>query len=347
LTTYNDESVISKTLRALIENLSELGEHSEVIIVDGGSSDKTLELALSFMRDHGHPPFGLKVIQHATNLGVSRARNDGLLSASCDLSLVLDSDVVLPRGALRLMTEYLLQQESLGNRVAVKPLLTTVSPFYFKLVCGRIARFSQAASEALLIRTDIARSVKYNESIGPPFTGDEDSEFAARLLANGVRVHTLGNVVAVHEKPPDSLYVATAPSALDKAKRALRIFGSYFEDRVQRGFAIFFRSLLSAGMEVAAPWIISPLVLVFFALSLVSLHMLVAAVVALAAYVYYLKRTVLDLQPPLQLRDAPYLLGYIFTSLVNRSLRMLSLAVYCGKSALRAVRGGGRRACPI
>ncbi|MEH2239071.1 glycosyltransferase family 2 protein [Nostoc sp.] len=80
---YNTEAYIAKAIESALEQtLTDI----EVIIVDDGSSDKTVEVAKSFTDQR------LKVIVNQQNLGVSAARNRALRAAQGEWIAVLDSD---------------------------------------------------------------------------------------------------------------------------------------------------------------------------------------------------------------------------------------------------------------
>ncbi|MEH2309163.1 glycosyltransferase family 2 protein [Nostoc sp.] len=80
---YNTEAYIAKAIQSALEQtLNDI----EVIIVDDGSSDKTVEVAKSFTDQR------LKVIVNQQNLGVSAARNRAIKAAQGEWVAVLDSD---------------------------------------------------------------------------------------------------------------------------------------------------------------------------------------------------------------------------------------------------------------
>ncbi|MEH2458747.1 glycosyltransferase family 2 protein [Nostoc sp.] len=80
---YNTEAYIAKAIESALEQtLTDI----EVIMVDDGSSDKTVEVAKSFTDQR------LKVIVNQQNLGVSAARNRALRAAQGKWVAVLDSD---------------------------------------------------------------------------------------------------------------------------------------------------------------------------------------------------------------------------------------------------------------
>jgi len=328
ITTFNDEDVIEETMNAVLANIKYSGIPAELVIVDGGSNDQTLFKVQRFLGQYANSFRNVKVITHGKNLGISKARNDGVSASSCDLVLILDSDVVLPPQALHKMVEYLLQQEGLGKSIAVRPLLDTASPLYFRIVHGRVSEFSIGASEALLMRTSIAKEIKYDERLGPPFTSDEDLEYGARLLANGVEIHTLGYIVAHHNKPRESLYIAVSSSLTERLRKAFRIVKSYFHEHTQRGFAVFFKSLRSAGIRYTLPWILSAVIPPVLALSFIYPKLIVLALVLIAPYFVSRLHVEFRLHPPLRLSDTPIVLAYMTFSLVNRALRVYSLALF-------------------
>jgi len=87
--TYNEESSIGSTLDNLIQNHSP----DEVIVVDGGSSDRTVEIA----RDK------VRVIRAAK--GRARQLNEGARVAAGNILLFLHADTLLPRDGISLIKQ--------------------------------------------------------------------------------------------------------------------------------------------------------------------------------------------------------------------------------------------------
>ncbi|MEH2193315.1 MAG: glycosyltransferase family 2 protein [Nostoc sp.] len=80
---YNSEAYIAKALQSALEQtLNDI----EVIMVDDGSNDQTVEVAKSFTDQR------LKIIVNQKNLGVSAARNRALIAAQGEWIAILDSD---------------------------------------------------------------------------------------------------------------------------------------------------------------------------------------------------------------------------------------------------------------
>jgi dolichyl-phosphate beta-glucosyltransferase len=91
---YNESTRLGKTLRVLVDYLSQNAPESEVIVVDDGSSDKTADLAREVFQDSK----GLRtsVISYKSNLGKGRAVRLGLLAARSDVVLFSDADFSTP-----------------------------------------------------------------------------------------------------------------------------------------------------------------------------------------------------------------------------------------------------------
>ena len=76
--TLNEEEYIEECLTSLIEGMKEPDRH-EVLVIDGGSTDRTLAIIAEKFHDHAnikvlHNP--KKIVSAALNLGVSRAKHD-------------------------------------------------------------------------------------------------------------------------------------------------------------------------------------------------------------------------------------------------------------------------------
>src|ERR1051325_6388556 len=85
---YNEESVIAETVERCRKVLSAIGnEHSEVIVVDDCSKDKTGELAQKA---------GAQVVPHPHNAGYGRSLKDGIRKAQNDIIVITDADGTYP-----------------------------------------------------------------------------------------------------------------------------------------------------------------------------------------------------------------------------------------------------------
>lgn len=90
---YNAAAEIGLCLESI---LSSHWPHFEVIIVDDGSTDNSLEIVNGY---------GCRAYRSVSNLGPAHARNFGVGMTSADIVLFLDADTYVPADAIRLFYE--------------------------------------------------------------------------------------------------------------------------------------------------------------------------------------------------------------------------------------------------
>ena len=83
--TYNEERYIVRCLKSLVNQTLHRDEF-EIVVVDGGSADRTVELAEEYADF---------VIQQKSK-GVGGARNDGVAVSSGEIIATTDADIILP-----------------------------------------------------------------------------------------------------------------------------------------------------------------------------------------------------------------------------------------------------------
>ena len=332
ITTFNDEDTIMPVLLSLLFS-GVPSQNVQLIIVDGGSTDTTLQLIKGFLNKYGNVFRQPILVTHHRNLGVSKARNDGIKLAQCKYTLLLDSDIVLPQNALKIMMEYLQTARQKDPCIAgVKLLLDSAFSLFKRLAQGKIHRRSIGASETLLIVTDIIRQFMYDESLGPPFSSDEDIELGARLLKHGYKIHMLGNVIATHLKPPTSLYIAKSSSIYNAIRKSLRIVKSYYHSYVQKGFYKYYMSmpLIDKLFYLIYFTIIFILMTLFIIASILSLKIamfvfLLMFALIMSGLIYEAK---VDLNGLFDIKQFHIFLSYYFFVIVNRALRFSSMLLY-------------------
>lgn len=115
---YNSERHLEPCLNSLLQALSSFREPSEIFVVENGSSDRSPGILGRFEDKH---PDIVKGLYQERNLGTTASRNLALQRATGRYILVLDSDVVVPRGTLHHLVDFLATDKRCG---IVAPRLT-------------------------------------------------------------------------------------------------------------------------------------------------------------------------------------------------------------------------------
>jgi glycosyltransferase involved in cell wall biosynthesis len=135
---HNEEEQIANFISALSSKLKEVSDVFEILIIDDGSTDKTLEKIYSNINNN------VKVIVLARNFGKENALAAGLEHASGDVAILIDADFQHPIDLIPVFLEQWSNgfdmvygvQSSRGNEKFGKKILTN---FFYKLM-GKISR---------------------------------------------------------------------------------------------------------------------------------------------------------------------------------------------------------------
>jgi polyisoprenyl-phosphate glycosyltransferase len=84
----NEEKLIIRFLSELCENLEQTGESYEVVCVDDGSTDSTLQNLIQFRRGNN----SLKIVSLSRNFGLQAALTAGIEYAKGDYLVIMDGD---------------------------------------------------------------------------------------------------------------------------------------------------------------------------------------------------------------------------------------------------------------
>jgi glycosyltransferase involved in cell wall biosynthesis len=157
MTAYNREKFIAEAIRSV---LAQTFSDFELIIIDDGSTDKTLEKASGF----GHDP-RIRIIKNEKNLGIATTRNKALSFARGKYIAPLDSDDIwLDREKLKKQVEFLDENPDyamLGGGIMhidvdSKPIKKVLFPIYDSLIRNIILQYNPFAQSALLYRKSAA-----------------------------------------------------------------------------------------------------------------------------------------------------------------------------------------------
>jgi rhamnosyltransferase len=190
--TYNEEQDLAQLLESI--HLQDLGkENFEVIIVDSGSTDRTLEIATKYMTKIHHISKSEFTFGKSLNLGCSISSGEVLvfISGHC---------IPTSRDWLRRLIEPILNNEvvmTYGRQVGVASTRFSENQIFKKYFpdVSQIPQdgiYTNNANSAL--KFSVWNSQKFDESL----TGLEDMYIAKRLVADGHRIGYVSDAVVSH-----------------------------------------------------------------------------------------------------------------------------------------------------
>jgi glycosyltransferase involved in cell wall biosynthesis len=222
---YNVQDYVYECLASLLEIKDD--NDIEVIIVNDGSTDQTLELVRAFVEEHSCQSFHLI---DQINTGLSGARNSGLNIANGEYVYFLDSDDVVHCGALREMLKNAKQTKAdivVGNYYEFTDIGKNIvfrkdkSNFISPLLSldDRLGKlFTIDVSFAVwnkLFKLDflIVKKLKFQEGIW-----FEDLDFVFRAFYEASRIEKVEDFVYGYRQRPNSIMTLVVPKVLDKMK---------------------------------------------------------------------------------------------------------------------------------
>lgn len=89
---YNEQARIGATLEQILDHLRAQQWNAEIVVVDDGSRDDTLEVLTRFSREHPQ----VRVLQNPGNQGKGYAVRNGMMNARGEILLFTDADLSSP-----------------------------------------------------------------------------------------------------------------------------------------------------------------------------------------------------------------------------------------------------------
>ena len=203
----NEESVIGTLLDAL-SKLNYPANRKEIIVVEDGSTDRTLDICLNYARNDSN----IRIFHRRSSNGKPSALNFGVSQARGEIVAVFDADSVPDPDALRAASEYFEDPKVAavqGKTLSLNPkknMLTQFISYEEAVWCEVFLRgkdllnlFVHLKGNCQFIRRDVLDKVKgFDEAVL-----SEDMEISAKLLDNGYKIRYGANVVAWQENPSD------------------------------------------------------------------------------------------------------------------------------------------------
>lgn len=185
----------ARTLKDCLCSISR-NRPKEIIVVDGGSNDDTTSIAIKFTQ---------KILSDAGG-GKSRARNLGAFAATQDYIAYVDSDVIIPDGALRVMLDELKRHNSAAltcmymRNSASNPTYWSSSEETHNLYHRRWFHKLNLITACSLFPRGIIESYGFELAHG----GFMDDWDLARRLQASKRQITISRVIPIHNKNQDT-----------------------------------------------------------------------------------------------------------------------------------------------
>jgi cellulose synthase/poly-beta-1,6-N-acetylglucosamine synthase-like glycosyltransferase len=201
----NEESVITSLLTAF-SKISYPEDKREIIVIEDGSTDETLDICLDYAKNHD----GFTILHGESSRGKPSALNLGLSHATGDIVAVFDADSIPDPNVLTNASVYFRDgkigaiQGKTDSKNASQNMLTRFASYEETVWCEVYLRgkdllnlFVHLKGNCEFIRRDVLLNVK-------GFDANmlcEDMELSARLLDNGYNVRYASDVVVLQESP--------------------------------------------------------------------------------------------------------------------------------------------------
>lgn len=207
---WNEEVGIRATLQSVLDTKY---PHLEIIVVNGGSTDRTHEVVTKFIAEYqGERRVPRASIKYACirNRGKAHALNTALSIARGDIIITIDSDSAMDPNAIKNMVKHFTDPRvaSVAGNVVIgnrrKPLgliqqLEYLYGFYFKRADSLLNAVYIVGGAAAAYRKKVVVDLGgFDESIIT-----EDIELSTRLQDNGYRVQYAADAIVYTEGPSD------------------------------------------------------------------------------------------------------------------------------------------------
>jgi len=201
----NEAKVIDRLLISL-SKLNYPASKREIIIIEDGSTDKTLGICMNYAKEHAN----VKILQKPFSNGKPSALNYGLKHAKGDIVAVFDADNVPDADALMGVLEYFEDPTVAavqGKTVSLNSkqnMLTQFISYEEAVWCEAYLRgkdalnlFVHLKGSCQFIRRDVLEQLEgFDEAVL-----SEDMEISARLIENDYKIRYASDVVALQESP--------------------------------------------------------------------------------------------------------------------------------------------------
>jgi poly-beta-1,6 N-acetyl-D-glucosamine synthase len=197
---FNEEITIKKTIQSLIELDY---PNYEVLIIDDGSTDKTLEIAKRFASSE------VKVI-HQKNQGKANALNNGIKNSNGEIIVTVDADTLLKKDSLRKISDRFINNNKLGavaGNVKVIPensLLNGIQGTEYTVGINLVRKAQSMLGCVMIVPGPIAALKRGAIEKAGFFSDDtfaEDFDITMKILEQGYKVEYEDQSVSYTDAP--------------------------------------------------------------------------------------------------------------------------------------------------
>jgi len=201
----NEEKVVGRLLTSL-SNLNYPAEKSEIVIVEDGSSDKTLEICMNYAKERPN----VKVLHRSFSNGKPSALNFGINHSKGEIIAIFDADNIPDSNVLDAVCEYFEDPNVAavqGKTLSINPKENMLTQFisYESAVYGEVYLrgkdvlnlFVHLTGSCQFVRRSVLEKLEgFDENVL-----SEDVELSARLTKNNYKIRYASDVVAWQESP--------------------------------------------------------------------------------------------------------------------------------------------------
>jgi GT2 family glycosyltransferase len=195
---YNGDDTIEETLNS-VYSLSY--RNFEVIVVDGGSTDKTNEKIRKFAKLHKN----IKIIQVEKRLYPSQGRNLGSKEAKGEILLFIDSDGKIPQDTIEKILESFEKEKKatvvigvFSKKCKYKNFVSVYKNLYMRYTLLNLPKYVPITTGFMTaIKKNVFKKIEgYSENL----KSVEDVELGERLVKKGYKIYLNKNLEVEHLK---------------------------------------------------------------------------------------------------------------------------------------------------
>ena len=250
---YNIDKYLAETLDSV---LAQTYPHFEVVIVNDGSTDRTLEIAQAYEAKDSR----IQVVSQA-NQGVSAARNHGIRVTTGELLAFLDGDDRWNPNKLNAHINHFHESKNLGMSFAKVAFITSDGSYTKQCSNSKLTNLNPEdfyvenlviTPSNVVVRRSIIDSVGHFEI---KLKGSEDQELFFRVIWSGAIVEGLDQVLTEYRIVEDGVS-ANLYHMEEDWQRLNRCIESYapilVKHHYDRAYSYFLRYLARRGIRIRA-----------------------------------------------------------------------------------------------